>query len=217
MDELIQIALFILFALFSLGSNLLNKRKKQQAETRKSREETELDTQRPTRRREVSSPDAPEERKRQSSTFEDILRELSGESPRRKPQTKVEEIEDDYEHPFASPKAKEKVEKAKQQAEQKAESFGRYTEQVKKKTEQVVQRWDAPRGDAQRGDAQQARRISDKISIEDSSKVKKLEVKTGKSKAKNKHLARSIAASLRDGQSARKAIILSEIINRKHF
>ncbi|WPP48877.1 dihydrolipoyllysine-residue succinyltransferase component of 2-oxoglutarate dehydrogenase complex [Catalinimonas niigatensis] len=193
MDELIQIALFVLFALFSLGSNLLNKRKKQQAETRKNTEQTEEDTLRPSRRREVSPPDAPEERERQPLSFEDILRELTGESPRAQKQEKQEEIEDDYEHPFSPNKPKQAVEKVQQKAEQKSESFGKSVERAK-----------------------EAKRITDKISIDDKPLETKLVVETRKSR-KNKQLARNIAASLKDGQGARKAIILSEIINRKHF
>ncbi|MEK6479905.1 hypothetical protein WJR50_20345 [Catalinimonas sp. 4WD22] len=212
MDELIQIALFVLFALFSLGSNLLNKRKKQQAETRKAEEETEAETRRPHRRAEVSSPDEPEQR-RQPSTFEEILRELTGESPRldnprqegprpgRKPEPQIESEaeDDDYEHPFSTGRAKEEVEKGRRKVEQKAESFEKYKEQGKKYQGQVAQK------------------ISDKINIEDQAKAKKLVVKKTGHKGKSKRLASSIAASLKDANNARKAIILSEIINRKHF
>jgi colicin import membrane protein len=222
MDELIQIALFVLFALFSLGSNLLNKRKKQQAETRKAEEETEAETRRPHsgrpqpgrphRRAEVSSPDEPEQR-RQPSTFEEILRELTGESPRldnprqesprpgrkSEPQIESEAGDDDYEHPFSSRKAKEEVEKGRRKVAQKAESFEKYKEQGKKYQGQVAQK------------------ISDKINIEDQAKAKKLVVKKTGHKGKSKRLASSIAASLKDANNARKAIILSEIINRKHF
>lgn len=193
MDELLQIALFVLFALFSLGSNLLNKRRKQQAETRKNTEQTEEDTLRPSRRREVSPPDVPEERERQPLSFEDILRELTGESSRAGKQEQQEEIEDDYEHPFSSNKPKQAVEKVQQKAEQKSESFGKSVERAK-----------------------EAKRITDKINIDDKPLETKLVVETRKSR-KNKQLASSIAASLKDGQGARKAIILSEIINRKHF
>lgn len=222
MDELIQIALFVLFALFSLGSNLLNKRKKQQAETRKAEEETEAETRRPQpgrpspgrphpgrprRRAEVSSPDEPEQRK-QPSTFEEILRELTGESPRQEsprprrrpePQVESEAEEDDYEHPFSTGRVQEEKKKVERKVEQKAESLEKHREKGKRYGGQVAQK------------------ISDKINIEDEANAKRLVVKKSGHKGKSKRLASSIAASLRDTNNARKAIILSEIINRKHF
>lgn len=200
MDEIIQIALFVLFALFSLGSNLLNKRKKQQAEKRRNVEETEADVIRPPRGREVSSPNPPEVREEQPMSFEDILRELTGESPRSRREER-EEIEDDYEHPFSPAKPERQAEKkiqeqAQEKAAQKSDTFGKSVEQ-----------------------ARQAKRISDKIIIDDEPLTEKLEVKTEKSKKslRSKRFARSIGASLKKGKNARKAIILSEIINRKYF
>ncbi len=218
MDEFIQIALFILFALFSLGSNLLNKRKKKQDEARRAQEEMEGESRpshpgrpspgrphpgRPRRRTEVSSPDVPEERERQPSTFEDILRELTGippsdtaEQKKRQVQRRGAEADDDYEHPFSSSNPNEKLEKAKQEAKQRTKPLEKYGTKAKEKVPQ---------------------KISDKINIEDELTSKKLVVKTERSVAKNKGLARSIAASLKDPNGARKAIILGEIINKKYF
>lgn len=211
MEDFFQIILFALFALFSLVSNLLNKRKKQQAETRKSREEVEAESRRPEPRRpdsrrpdiqkprqrpEVSSPDEPETRRKreeQPSTFEEILRELTGESPLERRAQEVEE-EDDYEHPFNQRKAREAAEDAKEKIKENADSFGESVQQAKG-----------------------ARRISDKIDIEESIGSKRLEVKTAKSGKKKKNTAASIARSLKNPESARKAIILSEIIRPKYF
>lgn len=204
MEDFIQIALFVLFALFSLISNLLNKRKKQQAETRKSREEVEAESRRPDSRRprqrpEISSPDEPEFRRRQQQsqeqpgTFEEILRELTGQSPLERRAQEVEE-EDDYDHPFAERKAREAAEQAKQKMEEKADSFGQSVQQAKG-----------------------ARRISDKIDIGQEVSGKRLEVKTTKLGKKKKNTAADIAKSLKDPESTRKAIILSEIIRPKYF
>jgi gamma-glutamylcysteine synthetase len=211
MEDFIQIILFALFALFSLVSNILNKRKKQQAETRKSRKEVEEEGRRPApkggrpdRRPEVSPLDEPDTRtldprrqKRQeqekSSTFEEMLRELTGESPLEKRAGEAEE-EDDYEHPFSERKARESAREAKQKMEKRADDFGKSVRKAKG-----------------------ARRISDKIDLEQDISSKRLKVKKAKSGRRSKSAAADIAQSLKNPQSARKAIILSEIINPKHF
>ncbi|MFP4090441.1 MAG: hypothetical protein ACLFUB_16310 [Cyclobacteriaceae bacterium] len=195
MEDFFQIILFIIFALFSLISSLLKKRKKQQAETRKPKEETEADTRRPRRRPEVSPLDEPEPRRRreQPATFEEILRELTGESPLER-RAREEEEEDDYENPFAERKAKEAAEEAKQKMEEKANSFGKSVQQ-----------------------ARGAQKISDKIDFEQDISSRRLEVKKVKVGKKKRGAAADIAKSLKDPQSARKAIILSEIIKPKYF
>jgi len=207
MEDFIQIGLFILFAIFSFVSNLLNKRKKQQAETRKSKEETEGETRRPRRRSEVSSPDEPDEseqgrRQKQPSTFEEILRELTGESPARPKEQQAEQaeveieekFEDDYEHPFSQHKETKSDSSKAQKAEEEVGSFRKSVRQAKT-----------------------ARRITDKIDFEQEISSKRLEVKRTKAGRKKKNSAALIARSLRSPDSARRAIILSEIINPKHF
>ena len=105
-----------------------------------------------------------------------------------------EEEDDDYDHPFAERKAREAAEDARQKLEEKADSFGQSVQQAKG-----------------------ARRISDKIDIGQEVSGKPLEVKTTKLGQKRKNAAADIAKSLRDPESARKAIILGEIIRPKYF
>ncbi|WKN32602.1 hypothetical protein PZB74_04495 [Porifericola rhodea] len=204
MDEIIQIALFALFAIFSLVSNLLKKRKQQQAETRKGKELTEDDTLRPYSETEVVDQEGPRTPER-PKTFEDIIRELSGGAESRKQREvsvpEQEEEEDDYEHPFSSARdrAREEARKRRQQVEHKAQSIEQFEGKVNKMGKQAVQR------------------ISDKITIDDKPRPKKVVIKISGKKSKSKNLARSVAASLKNPQSARKAIILSEILNKKHF
>ncbi len=206
MEDYTQIILFALLALFSLISNLLNRRKKQQAETRKSREQVEEESGRregskPRRRPEVDSPDEPETRNRREepeeepSTFKQILRELTGESVmERRVQEQgqaQEEVEDDYEHPFAERKPKG----TRQKQEDQGDSFSR-----------SIQPAEGSR-----------RSISDKIDLDQDISSKRLEVKKVKSGKKKKNTAASIGKSLRNAESTRKAIILSEIIRPRHF
>ncbi|MEM9830717.1 MAG: hypothetical protein AAF944_08760 [Bacteroidota bacterium] len=134
----------------------------------------------------VVDPERPESQPPPVS-FEEILREMMGETKRKpKPQP---EPPGDVKRPAS--RAKEKTNQDRQTAQK------------------------AQRGVAQRGASTvgTARRITDKISLEDSGK----RIETVDVSQKKNTVAKEVAEALSNPRSAREAIILSEIINRKYM
>lgn len=198
MDDLIQVLLYVAFLVIYLISRVL-KSKKEKPVTRQPEEEAEQDfsdPHRPYQRPEVghqqgrSGMDEPE---RRPNTFEEILRELTGAEQWEK-QTHRKEEEEMSEFERRKEKAKRRADEIEQEVEQKANQYS------KKLGDSVNQ-------------AKQVQRTQKNLR-----EIEKLTepVKRKKPYQKKKAMAKEIARSLKDPNSVRKAIILSEIINRKY-
>ena len=180
MAKYIEILIFAAFALFSLLSQYLTKKRKAvtrapEAEVRREDEGRSDEPRSPvtarSRRRPARTQQAP-------TSLEEILRELTGQPPEEEP-----EEESDYELP---PYLQEKQQEAQEAA-----------------LEPVRQPM-TPR-----------KTLADKISLEDDGKrIKPLKTSV---KRRNQSLGASVAQSLHNPENVKRAIIVSEILQRKHF
>ena len=191
MEDYLEVLIFLAFAAFSLFTQWLDRKRK--AATRAPKEETERDFEQPrnddppvTARPSTSGSDVdrPRRRVRPSSpeprtpTFQDILRELTGQTTRED----IEEYEDDYDLPPYLQEEKARQEELRQESRKEA----------------------APQ------------KITDKISLKDTGK--RIEpIKLAKKKKRKRSVGVEIGRSLRHPKNAKRAVILSEILQRKHF
>ncbi len=202
MDDLIQILVYVAFLLIYLVSKLL-KNKKGKPVTRLPEQETQRDFsdwETPERRPEVgqgqgrSGMDEPE---RKPSTLEEILRELTGaetweEQERRQKEENRRAMERQQE------KARQEAAKIEQKVTQKAEDYsGRLGDAVQQ---------------AKRARNEQGRGLKEIERLVEPIKPKRKYQWRGR-----RSVGQDIARSLRNPQSAKRAIILSEILNRKYF
>lgn len=200
MEDFVQILVYAAFLLIYLVSKVL-KNKKDKPATRLPEEEakqdfSEWDTEEEkpvvTRQQGRSEVDEPERRR---GNFEEMLRELTGYDEWEETRRQEEDQRDTREEQQRA--AREQAKEAEQKIEQETEAYS------KKLSDSVKQ-------------AKKAKRIQDKNLQEIEQMVKPLKTDK-KSRKKTRHsLGKEIAASLRNPQSAKKAIILSEIINRKY-
>lgn len=168
MEDYLELLIFLAFAAFSFLSRFLNKKKKPTGGEAEGYEGV------PQPEKPVVDPERSESQPPPVS-FEDILREMMGET-KKKPQ----------------PQPPQEIKKPVPQAKRKAE-------QARKM--------------AQKAQRDAAQRITDKISLEDSSK----RLETVDVSQKKNSVAKEVAEALSNPKSAREAIILSEIINRKYI
>lgn len=201
MDDLIQVLVYVAFLVIYLITKVLKNRKEKPV-TRQPEAEVEQDfsdPHRPHQRSEVgqqqgrSGMDEPE---RRPSTFEEILRELTGAEQWEEQTRRHEKEERMSEFERRKEKARQRADEIEQEVEQKA---GQYSKKL---------------GDSVR-QAQQAERSRSK-SLKEIEKLTE-PVKRKKPYQKKNTMANEIARSLKDPDSVKKAVILSEIINRKHF
>lgn len=175
MEDYFELLIFLAFAAFSLLSRFLSPKKK--PPVRAPREQRQYDDY----VEEVPESDKPVATPRQPDTkpvsFEDVLRELMGESPQSRP----------------APPPPKPIETSREQAEEEVEARRELARKQKEATK--------------------AKRIADKISLEDTGKrIQPLEVTGG-----THSLAKEVSDALKSPKNAREAILLSEIINRKYF
>ncbi|WKN42346.1 hypothetical protein [Tunicatimonas pelagia] len=171
MENYLELLIFLAFAAFSFFSRFLNKKKKPPTQGTGEYEGYE-DIPQP--EKPVVDPDVPEKK---PVSFEDILREMMGES---------------------NPQPAPPLDKPKRKVEKKLKEQTRVAQQTAREAQQV---------------AKKAKRITDKISLEDSGKrIEPIEITPEKNS-----VAQEVAEALSNPKSAREAIILSEIINRKYF
>lgn len=191
MEDYIQLLVFAAFALFSLISGLLNRNKDKPP---KRTPPEEVDRERTAR---GDKPVARQRRRKQpqsTSTLDDILRELTGQG---------------------QPPTQEEVEREQRRLEEERAW-------VRKKKEKAAEHFEEA-SDTLKTAARQARkspRMADKISLEDDHKrIQPLTVTPQRTstKTKKKTTGAAIARSLRNPRTAKHAIILSEILQRKHF
>lgn len=199
MDDLMQVLVYVAFLVIYLISKVL-KNKKEKPVTRQPEEEVERDFseyERPERRPEVSQRrgrSGMDEPERKPTTFDEILRELTGA--------------DQWEEEQAQRREEERstFERQKEKAHQRAD-------EIEQEVEQKADQYSKKLGDSV-NQAKQARRAHHKNLKE----IEKITEPIRKKAPSKKHtLAKEIARSLKDPYSAKRAIILSEIINRKHF
>ena len=190
MEDYIQLLVFAAFALFSLISGWLN-RNKDKPPRRIPPEEVD-------RERERTARDKPVARQRRrktepTSTLDEILRELTGQEQR--------------------PTTEEIAREERQLEEERAW----VREKKKKTTERLEEASDTLKTAARQ--ARKSPRMADKISLEDDHKrIQPLVVAPKRVSTKKKKSTGSvIARSLRNSNTAKRAIILSEILQRKHF
>jgi hypothetical protein len=139
-------------------------------------------------RREVSSPEADTTTRRPGS-FEDILRELMGDPRETQPAPEPEPEPEPYRPPV-------RREKTRRESEAYQSASGTYRNAV--------------------DEAGKAEKLNDRIDLENLDEFiqpRRMRV----NKPKTSRFAREVRAMLQNPESARKAIILSEILNRKHF
>lgn len=200
MDDLIQVLVYVAFLVIYLISKVL-KNKKEKPVTRQPEAEVEQDfsdPHRPHQRPEVgqrqgkSGMDEPE---RKPSTFEEILRELTGAEQWEEQTRRHEKEERMSEFERRKEKARQRADEIEQEAAQKANRYSR-------------------RSDYTVEQARQEQRTRKNLR-----EIEKLTepVKRKKPYQKKNPMAREIVRSLKDPDSVKKAVILSEIINRKHF
>ena len=189
MEDYIQLLVFAAFALFSLISGWLN-RNKDKPPKRTPPEEM-------ARERERMDTDRPVARQRRrktepTSTLDEILRELTGQEQQ---------------------PTEEEVRERRRLEEERA-----WVREKKKKTADHFEEASETLKNAAR-QAQKSTRMADKISLEDDHKRIQPLVVTPKrvSTKKKKSTGAVIARSLRNQSTAKRAIILSEILQRKHF
>lgn len=201
MEDFIQILVYVAFLLIYLVSKVL-KNKKEKSATRLPEEEakqdfSEWDTEEEkpvvARQQGRSAMDEPE---RKRGTFDEMLRELAGYDELEEERRQEEDRKNAWEEQQRT--AREQAEEAKQKVEQEAETYSKTLS-------------------GSVGQAKRAKRIQDKNLQEIEQMVKPLKSDRDSRKKTRYSLGKEVAASLRNPKSAKKAIILSEIINRKYF
>ena len=195
MEDYIQLLVFAAFALFSLISGLLN-RNKDKPPKRIPPEEVERnrERERTARGKPVSRQRRRQTQPQSTSTLDEILRELTGQEQ----QPTREELAQEEERRLEEERAWVREKKKKT-----ADHFEEASETLKNAARQ----------------AQKSTRMADKISLEDDHKrIQPLVVAPKRvSTKKKKSTGAIIARSLRNQSTAKRAIILSEILQRKHF
>jgi hypothetical protein len=131
----------------------------------------------------VSSPKA-DTTTRQPTSFEDILRELMGESRETPPEPEP------YRPPVRT-----------QPTQRESEAYSSASDTYQKA---VVE-------------AGKAEKLDDRVDLENLDDFIKPKYDIKQSKTKTSKFTREVRAMLRNPKSARKAVVLSEILNRKHF
>ncbi len=191
MEDFIQILLYGGFLLIYLLSKLFNN-KKQKPVTRMPDSQT---TQRGGRQSTLEQdPESrtPEERK--PSAWEEIFRQLGGEDPWEGERRREQEAREAYERQKRA--AQQEADKIEKKVARKAAAYS-------DKLDQSIK------------EARKARRIQDKDMGEIDRMLEPVKLKKGTRRAQSS-MAASIARSLRNPKSVKRAIILSEIINRKY-
>ena len=194
MEDYIQLLVFAAFALFSLISGLLN-RNKDKPPRRIPPEEVERNRE---RERTARGKPVARQRRRQTqpqstSTLDEILRELTEQEQ----QPTREELAQEEERRLEEERAwvREKKKKMADHLEEASDTLKTAARQARKSP-----------------------RMADKISLEDDHKrIQPLVVTPKRTSTKKKNTGAIIARSLRNQSTAKRAIILSEILQRKHF
>lgn len=200
MDDIWQILVYVVFFIIYLISKVLNNKKKQPV-TRMPEEEVERDfsdPERPRRSPEAdlgggkSGMDEPPRRKR-SGSFGKMLRDFTNaEQWEQNYQEKEGELQDQRR------KAWEKAEDVGEQLEQKGKTYYNKTSDALRRVR-----------DSKKTYAKQVKEIE--------KMTEGLRRKQPYQKSKDKTMAHNIARTLKNPETARHAIILGEILNRKHF
>ncbi len=194
MEDFIQILLYGGFLLIYILSKLFKNRKQKPVTRMPDSQTTRHDGEQATLEQDPRSRTPPE---RKTGGWEEIFRQLGGEDPWEEERRREEE-------------AREAYERQKRAAQQEAD---RLEEKVARKADMYSEKL----GKSVR-EAKKAQRLQDKDMGEIDRMLEPIKARKARrgTRQRQQTMAGSIARSLRNPQSVRRAIILSEIINRKY-
>jgi len=177
----------LIYLLIIVGSGLLQAFKKKK-KSKQSPSDSPDTQERPRQRREVSSPQA-DTTTQEPASFEDILRELMGGEPQTRQRKEPEETYEPY------------------------EPYKQYEERQKELSDDTTYSESYQRAVTA---AEETEKLDDRIDLENLDDFIKPRTYRPKGRRMSK-FAREVKGMLQNSKSARKAVILSEILNRKHF